>query len=127
MEKVILVYAWNTFVTENGMFKEMKEMLDKFENRKVILTNANEEEKIKYGIINMPYEVFSLAHHPDKTDPEYYKKMLKHFLLKSKEVVYFEHNEEAVKSARSIGINTFHYNKDKKDLEAVKLFVNNNL
>lgn len=127
MKKTILVDAWNTFVNEEGIFQEMKEMLDGFENKKIILTNANEEEKEKYGIVNMPYEVFSLSHNPNKTDTEYYKKMLKHFSLNPEDVIYFEHNTDAVKSAKSVGISTFHYDKEKKDLETVKLFLKNNL
>lgn len=125
--KTILVDAWNTFVTADGIFKEMHEMLEEFENRKIILTNTNEEEKIKLGIVNMPYEVFSLAHSPNKTDPEYFRKMLDHFSLSSNEVVYFEHNEKAVKSAESVGITSFNYNKDTKDVESVKTFLKNNL
>ena len=53
--KTILVDAWNTFVTSEGMFEEMKEMLDEFSNDKIILTNANDEQLIKLGIVNMPY------------------------------------------------------------------------
>tara|TARA_Y100000310_G_C20063297_1_gene525983 strand:- start:126 stop:509 length:384 start_codon:yes stop_codon:yes gene_type:complete len=127
MGKTILVDAWNTFVTEEGVFKEMQLILDSFENKKIILTNANDEQKIKFGIIDMPYEVFSLAHNPDKVDPEYFKKMLDHFSLSSEEVIYFEHNSEAVKSAESVGIKSLWYDKDKKDLEEVKNFLKENL
>lgn len=124
MNKIILVDAWNTFVTKEGIFEEMKVILDNFENKKIILTNANEEEKIKLGIINMPYEVFSLSHNPDKVDPIYYEKMLKHFSLNSEDVIYFEHNNKAVESAKSKRINTFHYDKD---LESLKSFLESNL
>jgi len=41
--------------------------------------------------------------------------------------VYFEHNEDAVKSAQSVGIKTYHYNKDKKDLRGLKKFLDDNL
>lgn len=125
--KTILVDAWNTFVTEKGIFKEMQDLLDSFPNKKIILTNANEEEKTKLGIVNMPYEVFSLSHNPNKTDPEYYKAMLNNFSLSSEDVVYFEHNEEAVQSAKSVGITTYWYNKDKQDLVALKKFLEENL
>ena len=37
MKKTILVDAWNTFVTEEGVFEEMKLMLDSFNNKKIIL------------------------------------------------------------------------------------------
>jgi HAD superfamily hydrolase (TIGR01509 family) len=127
MKKTILVDAWNTLVTENGIFKELKKMLDEFPNRKIILTNANKEELIKYGIVNMPYEVFSLQHNPNKTDPEFYKRMLKHFSLTPKDVLYFEHNEEAVKSATSAGIKAFHYDKNAKDVAAVRTFLKKNI
>jgi hypothetical protein len=45
--KAILVDAWNTFVTPDGMNQEMYTMLEGFPNRKIILTNANPEEQKK--------------------------------------------------------------------------------
>lgn len=53
--------------------------------------------------------------------------MLKHFSLDKDDVVYFEHNENAVKSAESVGIRTYFYDPDKKDLEALKDFLIGNL
>ncbi len=109
------------------MFAELQTLLDSFENRKIILTNANDEQKIEFGIVDMPYEVFTLKHNPDKIDSKYYETMLAHFDLTVDDVVYFEHNEEAVKSAQSIEINTHHYDKDRKDLEALESFLKENL
>lgn len=74
--KTILVDARNTFITAEWVDQNLKTFLDSLENPKIILTNANEDEKIKLGIVNMPYEVFSLSHDPDKINPIYYKKML---------------------------------------------------
>ncbi|MDD5769474.1 MAG: hypothetical protein PHE25_00755 [Candidatus Gracilibacteria bacterium] len=125
--KIILVDAWNTFVCENGVNIQLQKLLDSFPNKKIILTNANAEEKIKFGIINMPYEVFSLEHNPNKTDPRYYEIMLKYFGLNIEEVVYFEHNIDAVNTAKTVGINTFYYDKDKKDLAGLEKFLINNL
>jgi hypothetical protein len=53
--------------------------------------------------------------------------MLEHFDLNKDDVIYFEHNPEAVKSAQSVGINTHYYDSDKKDLEALKSFLTENL
>jgi hypothetical protein len=53
--------------------------------------------------------------------------MLKNFNLNEDEVIYFEHNPEAVKSAQSIGINTYFYDNDKKDLISLKKFLDDNL
>ncbi len=126
--KTILVDAINTFVIKGqGVFPEMFDMLEQYPNRKIILTNADDEQVEKYNLGNMPYEVFTLKHNPDKTDPEYYKKMLEYFKLNKKDVIYFEHNEDAIKSAQSIGITTHHYDKDKKDLESLKKFLDENL
>ncbi len=125
--KTILVDAWNTFVTEEGTFIEMQKMLDSFENKKIILTNANDEQLIKLGIVDMPYEVFTLKHSPDKVEPEFYKTMLVHFDLDIDDVIYFEHDENAVKSARSVGINTYHYNHEEKDLKKLQTFLKENV
>ena len=126
--KTILVDAINAFILKDeGIFNEMYKMLEQFPNRKIILTGANDEQMEKFGLNDMPYEVFTLKHAPEKTDPQYFKIMLKHFNLSANDVVYFEHNEEAVKSAQSVGINTFHYDKDTKDVEALKKFIEESL
>lgn len=124
--KTILVDAWNTFVIPNGINLEMKRLLDNYSNEKIILTNANEVEKKTYGIVNMPYKVFSLNHNPNKTNPDYYTKMLEHFNLSKTDVIYFEHNESAVKSAESIGIKTL-WLKQEDDLTTLKEFLKSNL
>lgn len=126
--KTILVDAVFTFITPEGeIFEEMKNLLDEFPNRKIILTNANDEEIIKFGIDKVPYEVFTLKHAPDKVDSKYYKTMLEHFGLKAEDVIYFEHGQEAVKSAQSVGIKTYFYDAEKKDLESLKKFLVDNL
>lgn len=126
--KIILVDTINAFVIKGeGIFEAMHKMLEEYPNRKIILTGANDEEMKKFGLNDMPYEIFTLKHDPEKTDPSYYKIMLKHFNLDVKDVIYFEHNEDSVKSSQSVGIITFHYDKDKKDLIALKKFIDKNL
>lgn len=124
--KTILVDAWNTFVTENGINLKMQELLDKYPNKKIILTNANDEELVKFGIVNMPYLVFSLKHQPNKTNPDYFKTFLRENKLSSEDVVYFEHNKDAVNSAKSIGIKTLWF-KPNTPLDQLKSFLENNL
>jgi FMN phosphatase YigB (HAD superfamily) len=77
-------------------------MLDKFENKKIILTNADEEKQKKYGLVKLPYEMFTLKANPPKIDSKFYKIFLREYNLNSDEVVYFEHNLEAVESAKSV-------------------------
>ena len=126
--KTILVDAVDTFVIEGeGIFKPMFDLLEKYPNKKIILTNANDEQIQTFGLINLPYELFTLKHNPDKTEPEYFQKMLNHFNLSKDEVIYFEHNPDAVKSAESVGIVSHHYDSDKKDLGSLKKFLDENL
>lgn len=126
--KTILVDAVDAFVIEGeGIYKPMHDLLETYSNRKIILTNANDEQIEKFGLMNMPYEVFTLKHNPDKTDPTYFKTMLEHFHLKPEAVVYFEHNPDAVKSAESVGIPSYHYDFEKKDTQALKSFLDENL
>lgn len=126
--KTILVDAVDCFVSDTGeIFKEMHDLLETYSNKKIILTGANDEQFKKFGLDKMPYEVFTLKHDPEKTDPEYYIKMLEHFKLSDDEVVYFEHNPDAVKSAESVGIVSYYYDNDKKDLESLKQFLDENI
>ena len=129
--KTILVDAVDCFVIEKDgtfqIFKEMQDLLENFPNKKIILTGANDEQSKKFGLDNMPWEVFSLKHNPEKTNPEYYKIMLQKFNLTPEDVIYFEHNLDAVKSAKSVGITTFYYDNDKKDLTALKTFIDEDI
>lgn len=129
--KTILVDAIYCFVVEIDrtfkVSKEMHNLLENFPNRKILLTGANNERFKKWGLDKMPYEVFTLKHNPEKTDPKYYEVMLKHFGLDKDDVVYFEHSQEAVKSAQSVGIKTYYYDFEKKDLKALNDFLVENL
>ena len=68
--KTILVDAINAFVLKGeGIFTQMHELLEQYPNKKIILTGANDEQLKKFGLDKMPYEVFTLKHDPEKTDP----------------------------------------------------------
>lgn len=126
--KTILVDALDTFVIEGqGIYQPLHDLLQKYPNTKIILTNANDEQKIEFGLTNMPYEVFTLKHAPDKVDPEYFKIMLANFNLLPEDVVYFEHNQDAVKSAESIGIRSYFYDSETKDLKSLEQFLDASL
>ena len=106
-----------------GIYKPMQDLLEQYPNRKIILTGANDEQFKKFGLDKMPYGVFTLKHNPEKIDPRYYEILLERFGSKPEDMVYFEHNPEAVKSAQSVGIASYHYDPDKKDLVGLKQFL----
>jgi len=129
--KTILVDAVDAFVikTENGnfeIFEPMRKMLDEFPNNKIILTGANDEQFTKFGLNKMPYKIFTLKHDPEKTNPEYYQKMLKYFNLEVDDVVYFEHNPEAAASAQSLGIKTHLWDNKRRPLRDLRIFLEHN-
>ena len=125
--KTILVDAVDTFILEGvGVFEEMHELLEKYPNKKIILTSANDEQVKMFKVNEAPYDFFTLKHEPEKSDPKYYRQMLNHFDLSAEDVIYFEHDLGAVKSAQSVGITAYHYDMDKKDLGALKEFLDKN-
>lgn len=124
--KTILVDAVNTFVVNGNIIKPLHDLLETYPNKKIIVTNANDEQIIEFGLTNLPYELFTLKHNPEKTNPQYFKQLCNHFNLHSYDVVYFEHNMDAVKSAESVGIISYHYDPEEKNLEKLKLFLDKN-
>jgi len=125
--KTILVDAANTFTVGTETDKKLHELLETYANRKIIVTNANDEQMPKYGLVNLPYELFTLKHNPDKPDPVYFQTLLKQYGLAADDVIYFEHNSDAVKSAESVGIISYHFDHKQRDLNALKKFLDNNL
>lgn len=126
--KTILVDAVDCFISKDGkIFKEMFDLLETYMNKKIILTGANDAQFRMFGLDKMPYEVFTLKHNPEKTDPKYYELTLSHFNLEKEDAVYFEHSPAAVKSAQSIGIKTYFYNNDVKDLVGLKKFLDSEM
>jgi len=126
--KTILVDAINGLVLEDGtIFKDMYEMLKSFPNPKIVLTGANDEQFKHFNLDKVPYDVFTLKHDPEKTDPKYFEILLDKYNLTKNDVIYFEHNSEAVKTAQDFGINTYFYDSAKQDVSALKDFLSSNL
>jgi len=122
--KFILVDAVHCLIDENGIVnKALKDYLDSFENKKIVLTNAS-FDKHKKLFQNVDYEIFSLENKPSKKDPSYYKIFLEKYKLKSEQVIYFEHDKENIESSESSGIKTFFY---ENNLNEIKSFIEDNL
>lgn len=126
--KTILVDAISGLFFKDGtIFEEMYNLLETYQNPKIALTGANDQQFKEFKLDQSPYEVFTLRHNPEKTDPRYFEIMLEHYDLKPEEVIFFEHNPDAVMSAESVGIKTYFYDHTKRDVAALKDFLNANL
>lgn len=130
-QKVILVDAVHTLVIENeggfSIFNEMYVLLETFPNRKIVLTGANDEQFKEFELEKVPYEIFTLKQNPKKTNPEYFRRLLQAFDLRPEQAVYFEHDDQAVKIAESVGIVSYFYNAEKRDLKSLAKFLEKNL
>lgn len=126
--KTILVDAINGLILEDGSILEpMHKLLESYPNKKIVLTGANDEQFKQFKLDQVPYEVFTLKHNPEKTDPEYFNILFEKYNLKAEDVVYFEHNAEAAKTAQSVGIPTNFYDHTKEDMDGLKQFLDENL
>ena len=126
--KTILVDAINALVLKDGSILEpMFKLLEGYPNNKIVLTGANDEQYKQFKLDQVPYEVFTLKHNPEKTDPQYFKILLEKYGLTTNDVVYFEHNAEAAKTAQSAGITTYFYDHTLEDMQSLKQFLDKNL
>ena len=127
MKKVLAIDAVGCLVNFKGKVNnDIKNLVKKFKNKKIVLTNADELEK-KIFLKNITYETFSLKHKPNKSNPKYFKKFLLKYKLEPQQLIYIEHDIKAVKSAQSLGIVTHHFNGNLKNLENfLNLFLNKN-
>lgn len=129
--KIILVDAVYGLVIPKGdqfvIDADLHLLLEEFPNRKVIVTMANEEQMKSFGLDHAPYEVFTLKRNPEKSDPKHYEKLLQYLGVTAEDVVYFEHDIAAVKSAESVGIESYHYDSEKSDRVALRQFLKKSL
>ena len=126
--KTILVDAIDGLILKDStVFEAMYQLLEQYPNPKIVLTGANDEQWQQFNLDASPYEVFTLKHNPEKTDPHYFKILLEQYHLTADDVVYFEHNADAAKVAESLGITTHFYDAKARDLDALKEFLEENL
>jgi leucyl-tRNA synthetase len=128
--QTILVDAVNTLFAKNEeeltLNIELAEYLNSVDATKIILTNAKDEVlvKLKDLIKDYGWQVFSLKFEPEKTDPEYYKTVVKEFNLDLNNTIYFDHSLANLESAKVSKINCFQYLSNKQTIELVDDFLN---
>jgi FMN phosphatase YigB (HAD superfamily) len=80
----------------------MFELLELYDAKKLIVTNATHEQTKEFGLVDLPYDMYSMEHKPNKTDTLYFTSLLEEFNLVVEDVLYFDHNLESVTAASSI-------------------------
>lgn len=126
--KTILVDAIDGLILKDGtVFEAMHQLLETYPQRKIVLTGANDAQFKQFNLHLCPYELFTLKHNPEKTDPRYFEILLQTYNLNAEDTVFFEHNPEAVASAQSVGIPTLFYDAEKRDLGELKAFLDDHI
>lgn len=126
--KTIFVDGISGLILKAGTLNiEMYKLLETYPNPKLVLTGANDEQWKQFNLDISPYEVFTLKHDPEKTNPKYFEILLDQYNLRTEDVVYFEHSKDAAAVATSLGIKTYFYDDTVQDISALKSFLDSNL
>ena len=91
--------------------KELAKYLASLPNKVIVVTNADGDEYLKIQTLLQGYdfELFSLQNNPPKTEVTYFKQLLKHYHLKPKDAVYFDHLQANLDAAHQTGISGILY------------------
>ena len=81
------------------------------------------KKKIEEYLKVYNFEIFTLNKNPEKSNPKFFKQLLEKYNLSSNELIYFDHKEENLNSAKEIGISSMLYKNNKQ----IKEFIDNNL
>lgn len=128
IQKTILVDAYMGIVRPDiGLDVLMYDLLQMFSNPKIIVTNADTKKQQELGLTNLPYPLFTQHFSPLKTESQYFYNLFSEYDLQSSQVIYFEHDLKAVNTASSLGIVSYHYDYEKRDLVALEKFLQDNI
>ncbi|HLA22957.1 MAG TPA: HAD family hydrolase [Candidatus Nanoarchaeia archaeon] len=124
--KTILVDGMFCVYDENfNVNKELLHMIDSFRARKILVVNKFREKGKKLLENSSIKHSFSLEEENiNKDNKEYFLRLLKKFDINPKEVFYFDHDENNVKTAKSVGINSVAYSRNNL---LIKQFIIDNL
>ncbi|MEK6819842.1 MAG: alanine--tRNA ligase-related protein, partial [Nanoarchaeota archaeon] len=127
----ILVDAIGCIVNENGdINRELVNFLSLLNKKIIVVTNASKDDK-RLNVLSQinildkiagkkGVEIFTLNKKPDKTNPDYFRQLLKKYNLVKEDIIYIDHSEENLNSARESGILSELYKNNKQITEWIK-------
>jgi len=103
-KRVILVDGMGClYDSDFNVNQELFDFLNNLNTKKILCINKN-KEKAKEIAKGQDYEIFSFEGKINKDNKEFFIKLLKEYKLAPEEIIYFDHLEANVKSAKSTGI-----------------------
>jgi valyl-tRNA synthetase len=113
-QKTILVDAVGTLINSNeskdiesySLNNVLAEYLSRLANKIIVVTNATDESlsAIDELLRDYKFEIYTLHKNPDKSESEYFEKLISNFNLKSKNIIYIDHKDKNVNAAVKAGI-----------------------
>ena len=128
--KTLLIDAVNTFIIKGEWIDQnIYQIIQQYPDiQNIIVTNADYQQDNLFGLCDMPYPVFTGKKNPHKSDPSYYQLLYKTHNLNPQDIIYIEHNIDAIKSAQQNGINkTYHFDPLQKNYDKLDQFLKNHL
>ncbi|MBS3099248.1 HAD-IA family hydrolase [Candidatus Pacearchaeota archaeon] len=102
--EAILVDAINCLISKDGKLnEELAKFLEATKTKIIVTTNAD-SEKIMPLLKDYKFEIFSLMKKPEKSNPEYFKKLLEKYKFDKNKIIYFDHKTENIFAAEKLGI-----------------------
>jgi HAD superfamily hydrolase (TIGR01509 family) len=102
--------------------EELLGLLKNIDNKKILVVNGYKDEAEEL-LKNHGFEVFSFEGKIKKDNEQFFKKLLEKYSLNKEDVIYFDHAEENIKSARNVGILSELY----KNNNQIKKFIEPNI
>ena len=123
----ILVDAIHCLFDESRKLnKELLNLLQSYNTKLIVVTNADLKDEKNQPLSELKkqnIEVFTINGKPEKTNPEYFKKLLAKYNLKTNEIIYFDHAKENVSAAKRININSGLF----QNVQQIKTFIDENI
>lgn len=128
-KRLILVDGMHCLYDENfNLNRELLDIINLLNTHTILIVNKFKEKGHNLALTDANYssnwKAFSLEDKDiTKSNPEYFKALLKKFNLAPEEVMYFDHDKKNIETASKLGILSKHYTDNK----SIKKFIEENL
>ena len=121
MKRTVLVDGMHCIYDKKfKLNEELLDILNSFDANKILVVKKFRNK----GKELTGFEAFSLEEEGiGKDNPEYFEKLIEEFNLNSSELVYFDHNQDSISTAKKLGIKSILF----KDNNQIKNFLEANL
>ena len=120
---VLLADGMNCLYDKNFKInRELLDILNSVNTKKILVVNKN-KDKAEDVLKGYDFEIFSLEDESiNKENKQFFERLIKKYNLSKGEIIYFDHKQENINSAKSLGIKAVLYKNNKQ----IKKFIEEN-